>query len=967
MVFQYDMDLYSLTPDFLIKYKIERYTSLIWTQRYSTAGDFQLVVPPTGQLISILHPGCFLGLRGVREVMIVETQSFDGGLLTVSGRSLVSFLNQRIAWFENPDYDHTDSSSTLFADYTTDDQTAGQFISDVVNKLVIDPVHFSGYYDDIDLDWGSEKFGNLSLAHIDGVGDKKKFIFPNGTQLYDGIQQIASDEHVGISLYLAQANFDTKDFVLRFTTYHGKDRTSTQNLFETVRFTPKTETLTNPKEVRGNTTFANVLYLLHKGKITVHYPEFVNTPPVGFGRRVIYEAAPDVNYTGDKLNRFLAGVAHKIFQQHKHTQTIDGQALGHETQYHFPRDYFLGDVIEVEGNSGIVFKARVTEYIRSQDQYGMKEYPTFEVMAEEETNYHADQDFMPFVIAPAMPIDAVAPPTADSWDPSAMDPEYLGTDPIFLGQDTGRDPLADNTDVNEGPVVPQGELGLSNFTDWETSDWDYDTDAGYYVHSGNVYLIGAVNVDGDTYPGSDVLLTNIPSDLAPETPISGRVLVDHFNSTFEYFYDGGLKIGPWLPVTINPEGTVTLDDGNPFRAVADSRYDFSWLSLIFSGISWPTSNSVYDAYGNTGSLDEYIDTSAVWQNIDGGYSSHDNRFHLNGTVQMIGDYATYPYDPLVHIPSTYQPKQSAESYAKGDNFCEVPQKDGYRCFISVPSGSTGALKCNGAQNPLAAGNLGCNLNADAFYQRRSDGYLARGSDTDVSWSTLAVTPNDSDVGVAYLGCSGSPVVDLPDIGNWVSNYYSATIKFKKADLIPAGVIALPIDYSLVKGNGQLSFICSMDPTMTTYYKVVYFYDQLNDYVYVALLLEECGDAKRGLLSYFAFHPSVYTGPDGYITHSWSLMLTPNAADVGYTGTLHPGFNYWSFGGVPNKGSDYGPAVLTGTPGSVPTAPGKLKGDMGFHLPPDCQIMEANISGLGDFPIFAPGDTIDLTGCGWPLY
>jgi hypothetical protein len=396
---------------------------------------------------------------------------------------------------------------------------------------------------------------------------------------------------------------------------------------------------------------------------------------------------------------------------------------------------------------------------------------------------------------------------------------------------------------------------------------------------------------------------------------------------------------------------------------------------------WPTSASVYDAYGNTGSLDEYAGTAAnissalggsvpsdIWQNIDGGYSSHDDRFHLNGTVQMIGDYAGYPYDCLVGIPPVYQPKQSGEAYTKGDTFCEVPQKDGYRFYIYIPSGGSkhALYSGDGAQNPLAAGNLGCNFNADSFYQRRSDGYLARGSDTDVSWSTLAVTPNDSDVGVAYLGCSGSPVSDLPDIANWVSNYYSVSLKFKKTDLIPAGVIALPIDYSLVKGNGQLSFICSMDPTMTTYYKVVYFYDQLNDYVYVALLLEECGDAKRGLLSYFAFHPSTYTGPDGYITHSWSLMLSPNASDVGYTSTLHPGFNYWSFGGVPSRGSDYSPAVLTGTPGAVPTAPGLLKGDMGFHLPSDCQILEANINGIGTFPRFAPGDTIDLTGCGWPL-
>lgn len=397
----YEMDLYTLTPSFLIKYKIERYSSLIWTQRYSSAGDFSLVVPPTPQLISILHPGCFLALRGSREIMIVESQSFETGLLTVTGSSLVKFLNQRIAWFENPDYHATDSSGhptgdALYADYTTDDQTAGEFISDVVNKCVINPVSFDSPYDDISLDWTHDKFAHLSLSHIDHVGNKKKLIFTNGSALYDGITAIAAQEHVGISLYLAQADFsDPNGFVLRFITYHGKDHTSDQTRFPTIRFSPKTETMSEPKELRSNSEYKNVLYVRHKNNITVHYPDHVLTPPVGFKRRVFYAEAPDVNYTGDQLRRFLAGFAHKQFKGQLHTHVIDGQVLGSLSEFHFPVDYFLGDIVEIEGHSGMIIKARISEYTRSQDQYGFKSYPTFEVLAEDETSYHSDETFDP--------------------------------------------------------------------------------------------------------------------------------------------------------------------------------------------------------------------------------------------------------------------------------------------------------------------------------------------------------------------------------------------------------------------------------------------------------------------------------------------------------------------------------------------------------------------------------------------
>jgi hypothetical protein len=43
-------------------------------------------------------------------------------------------------------------------------------------------------------------------------------------------------------------------------------------------------------------------------------------------------------------------------------------------------DYGLGDVIELEGYTGIYSKARITEHIRSQDQYGEQEYPTLAVL-----------------------------------------------------------------------------------------------------------------------------------------------------------------------------------------------------------------------------------------------------------------------------------------------------------------------------------------------------------------------------------------------------------------------------------------------------------------------------------------------------------------------------------------------------------------------------------------------------------
>jgi hypothetical protein len=982
-MYSYVMDLYTLSSEFLIQYKIERYSSLIWTERYSSAGDFSLVVPPTPQLIRLLRPGCYLGLRGRREVMIVESQSFDSGLLTVTGSSLVKFLNQRISWFKNPDYDHTDSSSPLYADYSTDDQTHGEFISDVVNKVVIDPPAFDSPYDDIALDWGRDKISQLSLAHIDHVGVKKKLTFPNGSPLYDGVEQLAGEGHVGISMYLGSANFATREFFLRFTTYHGRDKTSDQNHFPTIRFTPKTESMSDPKELRSISEFKNVAYVSYKGKITKHYSPYVESPPVGFRRRVLYVEAPDVKVSDAKRAGFLQRVADQEFRKQLHTHVIDGQVLGYLTEFKYPVHYYLGDIVEIEGHSGMIIKARVAEYVRSQDQNGVKEYPTFEILAEDETNYASDQTFDPDTEDPIYSISRISSGLRLSTplEDSVRDPLFVGDDPFPDPQ--GFTEVPDSEYPGGGPIL--SGHGLKPLTPWQTPDWNYNqSDVGYYVHSGRVYLFGTVTAGSLTsgptlVPGSDTILTNIPPEYAPAGTATGRVLVDHSLCTYEYAYDSGLKIGPWLPVTISPDGNMTLDDGNPLRTPADPSVDFTWIGLILSDISWPTNDAVYDAYGDTGSLDEYVGTAAhvateflgtvpedIWNNIDGSYSAHDERLHFNGKVKVVGDYAAYPIDALIGIPVEYQVKQSSESATGFVTLAEMAQKDGYRLNTYVPAGGGHrALEVgSGAQNPAAAGNSGCGFFDRYFYERVSDGFLTRGEAT-----TLSFTPAPADVGVAYSGAKGRPVGDLPDVADWKGNVYDVDFIFTIDDLLTTlGPVGFPIDYTLIHGDGQLAFIMGMTPGLASpdsYYKVVLTYDPAFERAYMHLMLEQCGGTGRAVLASHSWAPGVsHSTPIGA---GFSLITSPEPGDVGFTGTPIPGWNYWSWvaEGALFVGSDF-----IGTPlgGGSPIPAGKTKGDMGFHFPSGstANIRLADIAGLGSFPVFAEGDILDLTGCGWPL-
>ena len=393
------MDLYTLNPNFLDKDVVDEYVSAIWTERYSEAGDCQLVVPATADNIVKLKEGTFLALRGSKEVMILETQSIEKGLMTVVGKTLPIFLNNRAVWFKNPAF--TGGAATdRIVDYTDATKKPGQFIADVVDKMVINPVAFpsggSPNYFPANLDWANDKIPFLSLGAVDASGVVKRLTAPVGP-LYDAISNLAKQEDVGFSLYLQSANPDT-GYVLKFTTYKGVDRTSSGpgNL---VRLTRDLDGIQDIKEVNSVSKYKNVAYVYYKGEISIHYAEPSLPIPEGFDRRIMvvnpegepvarssyqaswgYGSSYAVYYVGPAdIAAFREQAARDALANNNYIHAIDGQTSP-ITDYVYGVDYSLGDTIELEGYTGNLTKAKITEYIRSEDATGEKAYPTISVI-----------------------------------------------------------------------------------------------------------------------------------------------------------------------------------------------------------------------------------------------------------------------------------------------------------------------------------------------------------------------------------------------------------------------------------------------------------------------------------------------------------------------------------------------------------------------------------------------------------
>ena len=390
------MDLYTLTDTFLANEPIDQYVSAIWTERYSTAGDVQIVAPATEDMITKLAEGTFLALRGTKEVMILDTQTIENDLLTVIGLSLTEWLNQRLAWFKHP----TDSTvENRIADYTIDTMTPGEFIADVVEKMAISPVTFTGDYAPANLDWEKEAIPFLELGAVDTTAPDKRLSIVTGP-LYDAISQVAEKEGIGISLYLDSAD-PIAGYVLKFTTYRGEDRTSDQSINPLIRLSPALDSLSDLKEIRSIANYKNVAYVYYKGIISTHYAEPSAPIPEGFDRRVLITDAEGepvgrkITYSHYSPNvgtwtqtipggpveiaAFREQHAKDALANQNYIRAVDGQTSPSD-EFKYGVDYGLGDIIELEGLMGTITKARITEFIRAEDSTGEKSYPTISVI-----------------------------------------------------------------------------------------------------------------------------------------------------------------------------------------------------------------------------------------------------------------------------------------------------------------------------------------------------------------------------------------------------------------------------------------------------------------------------------------------------------------------------------------------------------------------------------------------------------
>jgi len=374
------MEPYTLNRNFIKQNVIDGFESIIWTERYYGDSAVEMVVPATTEMIQKLPVGTFLAIDQSDEIMILENMTIEKGKLKVTGISLLPWLDNRFVrtsashWDEHWYLEGGTAGWTLWAIVYYMCCNGSPYLNGSVNTGIPNPQELV--------------IPGLGLRAYDDTGPIIKVGVPYGP-VYKALREIATTYEIGMQITLEDVT-DTSYF-LGFRDYKGLDRTSAQVINAPVRFSPAMDSFTDMKDLQSIAKLKTLVYSFAPGlKPNDETDPVLTTIPgasrltgsqyTGFDLRAlqVFESDISTDMVGGSTQKVVDILNSRAYDQltsNEFVKSVDGEIVP-DNQFQYGVHYFLGDVIEVEGNTGVVQAARITEYIRSQSSAGEKAYPT---------------------------------------------------------------------------------------------------------------------------------------------------------------------------------------------------------------------------------------------------------------------------------------------------------------------------------------------------------------------------------------------------------------------------------------------------------------------------------------------------------------------------------------------------------------------------------------------------------------
>jgi hypothetical protein len=360
------MDLFvimggSTNPTYMPTDLIEGYSSLVWTERYSEPGEFELVTPKISQMMALLPMETQLTIRGSREIMAVESHNIDvdeDGVpqLTVKGRSLYAILLENRARI---------TSETVTAMTWDANNPIGQMVELLINAAIHPPGLGA-------VDWSPyDEVPNITVTdNSTSTAKAGAMDYWTPGDIYTSVLGLMGRGDMGLKM--VRPNISGNNAVIEI--YNGLNRTIGQSTNDKVIFRYDVGDVGEAAYLRSNKDYKNVAYVTSPlGFLMVEAPN-VPSNIQGRSRRVL-QVNSNVSSTqhGETKNETLTRIGLRELAKHNKRAWFTGQ-ISEKSIYKFKTHYNLGDTITLAGEYGFRESMVVSEYIRTEDEQGERAF-----------------------------------------------------------------------------------------------------------------------------------------------------------------------------------------------------------------------------------------------------------------------------------------------------------------------------------------------------------------------------------------------------------------------------------------------------------------------------------------------------------------------------------------------------------------------------------------------------------------
>lgn len=349
------MEAYVLDQNFNTIGVVNSYSSLIWSERYFKAGEFELKTAIGSSCDKLTATDNYISVDDSDHIMIIEevesvSDDDEGFYLLKTGRSLESILERRIVWQQTIlDTDLEDAIYTLLYNNFMDGAATERQIPNFTMR----------------------RTGNFTQYHVEAQY--------TGDNIYEVVSTLCESFGVGFKITLESGK-------LVFSLYEGTDRSYSQSDNPYIVFSPSFDNLFNSNYYQSKKEHKNVALIAGEGEGLERKTATVGTMS-GMSRRELYVDARDLsqNLQDDDVSTHVSDADYikqlqqrgtESLEEYKQIETFEGD-IDVTRLYHYKEDFFLGDIVQVESEQGATASSRIIEMTITEDGSGITYTPTF--------------------------------------------------------------------------------------------------------------------------------------------------------------------------------------------------------------------------------------------------------------------------------------------------------------------------------------------------------------------------------------------------------------------------------------------------------------------------------------------------------------------------------------------------------------------------------------------------------------